>query len=472
MRDRIIDDQIRRQRETFIRHIQEEKRDSICALASSYHDNTPCTIFSVAHGSFNVCVFVQFDGPLADRWVVRIPFPGRVPWIDEKIDSEVATMMYVAEKTTIPVPKVHAWSYEAQSPIGHAFIIMDHVQGTTLAALSYGREERILNPFGQTPERLHVEEQLADLLAQLRGLEFPAIGALGMPTSDSPSIAIRHRPLPIEVALQEAEQLNPGVFFPEKHPFKTAKEYISALVRLGANRFAKTQDPDLDDLDMASRVGLAYYEFHKYMLTIWHHITKSEPFVLMHGDLTLQGNNLLWDDELNLVAVLDWEWCHTVPISCFIPPTWLSGFFPDPISAICRLRYPYHLAVKSLCKSIAARWPQSPLAGEWGQLHFEPYCALVLALLYPEVVDEIFWDFLVKKFYPLDPENTPEDKLGEFLEKPNVGDFLRRRVADQKRYDKRYELYVREHGEPQDCQCVGCEKERNNFDILQELPRL
>ncbi|KAM0421496.1 hypothetical protein ACHAPT_010669 [Fusarium lateritium] len=204
---------------------------------------------------------------------------------------------------------------------------MDHVQGRTLTSLLFGRDERWLSPSGPSPDRLRVEEQLADLFVQLRGLEFPVIGALGMPTSDSSNIAIRHRPLPIEAALQEAEKLNPTVFFPKK-TFKTGKEYIRALVKLGGNRLVRTRDPDFDDLDVASRVTFSYHEFDKYMLSIWCWITKSEPFVLMHGDLSLQGNNLLWDDELNLVAVLDWEWCHTVPVSCSIPPAWLCGFFP------------------------------------------------------------------------------------------------------------------------------------------------
>ncbi|KAM0421198.1 hypothetical protein ACHAPT_011090 [Fusarium lateritium] len=146
MRDRIIDDQSAREREAFIRYITDEKGDSICALASSYRDGTPCAVVDISHGSFNVCVSVPFNSPPTSsppvRWVVRIPFPGRVPWIDEKIDSEVATMMYIADKTTIPVPKIHAWSYNAQSPIGHAFIIMDHVRGTSLNAMLFRRTNR------------------------------------------------------------------------------------------------------------------------------------------------------------------------------------------------------------------------------------------------------------------------------------------------------------------------------------------
>ena len=44
-------------------------------------------------------------------------------------------------------------------------------------------------------------------------------------------------------------------------------------------------------------------EFYKHMLD---HSRKS-PFVLMHGDMSLHSSNILWDDELNLVTVIDWE---------------------------------------------------------------------------------------------------------------------------------------------------------------------
>ncbi|RSL44305.1 hypothetical protein CEP53_011302 [Fusarium sp. AF-6] len=43
MRDRIIEDQIRREQEPFIRPLKEEKGETICVLASSYHDGNPCT---------------------------------------------------------------------------------------------------------------------------------------------------------------------------------------------------------------------------------------------------------------------------------------------------------------------------------------------------------------------------------------------------------------------------------------------
>ncbi|KAJ4326552.1 hypothetical protein N0V84_003077 [Fusarium piperis] len=325
-----------------------------------------------------------------------------------------------------------------------------------------------MNP---SPDLARVHEQLADIYIQLRGLEFPEIGALGMPTAES-GIAIRHRPLPIEVVLQEAENLGPTAFFPEKKTFKTAREYIKALVQLGHNRLVKAQDPDLGSFEVASRVALAHSEFYRHMQTVWQWGKKSEPFVLMHGDLTLHGNNLLWDDKLNLVAVLDWEWCYAVPVSFFVPPAWLIGFHPNPIRELCRSSISFLCETKALHASIEASPQQSALKKEWQDLPWEPHCALVLALLYPEAVDDVYWESFIYRFYSPDGEEVAEERLATFLEEPGVKGFLNRRVDEQKRYDEKYERYVREHGEPRACRCLGCERERQSFEILQELPRL
>lgn len=96
MRDKIVEEKVVLEREAFIRSVD---RQAICDLASSYHSGVGCTIFRTKHGSFNVCFFVEFNPPShggqPDRLVVRVPFPGRVPWVDEKIDSEVATIKYI-----------------------------------------------------------------------------------------------------------------------------------------------------------------------------------------------------------------------------------------------------------------------------------------------------------------------------------------------------------------------------------------
>ncbi|KAM5367640.1 hypothetical protein ACJZ2D_009921 [Fusarium nematophilum] len=369
----------------------------------------------------------------------------------------------VTENTTIPVPKIHACSYEAESPIGYAFIMMDYIQGVPLSALLFRRTQKWgYTPNGRGPALTRVHDQLADVFIQLRG------------------ITLRHRPLPVEVALQEVEHLDPTAFFPERTTFKTARDYIRALMKLGHNRLSKTKNLGVDSREAASEVVFAYGEFFTNAGRRWiHKLTKANegPFVLMHGNMALHGSNLLWDERLNLVAVINWEWCHTAPVSCFIPPAWLNGFFPDPIRQMCLFSISYICEIKSLCRSIADRsqacFPQSPLAQEWDHLPLEPFLAVVLALLYPETIDGIFWEFIIYKLYDPPQFKVADGRLGEFIERPDAKRFIDRKMADQEKYDQALEAHVQEQGELLlDCRCWNCRREKQNFDILQKLPRL
>lgn len=90
MRNAILKDKAEKDRQRFIDSLDTE---AICRLASSYHGGIPCTTFgSPKHGSFNVCIFVKFETNSPERWAVRMPLPARAAWIDERIETELATM--------------------------------------------------------------------------------------------------------------------------------------------------------------------------------------------------------------------------------------------------------------------------------------------------------------------------------------------------------------------------------------------
>lgn len=493
MRNRIVEEKIIREREAFIQSID---RRTICDLASSYHDDARCRVFKTTHGSFNICFFVEFDSVSPqgkpDRWVIRIPFPGRVPWIDEKIDSEVATMKYVRQKTTIPVPDVIAYSYVDRSPIGVAFIIIEYVEGTTLHALGFRGGKRWEYQNGRHPSQAlnRVHDQLADVYIQLRGLEFPEIGALGMPIDATQDIRICHRPLPIEVLLQHTEGLDPEKYFPEKKTFKTSLEYIMALAKLAFNQLKKTQDPDFGPhAEDAREVLFANYHFCKYVATLWTRKRGNNgPFALMHGDMSLHSDNLIWDEALNLRAVVDWEWSYTVPIQCFIPPAWLNGFHPQPIRFLSSPgRADYQNELISFCESIAkrseTRLPKSPLSREWQHMYSQPRYLIVLALLYPSTINDVYWNFVNFKLHPIHYE-SPESiiryreecdkRLNDFFAESRVArDLLQRKLSEHEHFSSEYERYLeKSEGELKYCQCECCQEEKENFENLRELPLL
>jgi hypothetical protein len=107
MRDKVAEHRIHEARDRFIELISE---DDICRLASSYHNDDPCTFFKPpARGSYNICFFVRFHPRSTneagdpsgqscengDRWVVRVPLS---PYLGiaahDKLESEVAVMQY------------------------------------------------------------------------------------------------------------------------------------------------------------------------------------------------------------------------------------------------------------------------------------------------------------------------------------------------------------------------------------------
>ncbi len=121
MRDEIVRHRVRAARDFFIDSIDPA---AVCRLASSYHNDDSCALFKPAkRGSFNVCFFVEFSPPIGrhvaavseserasgvsdgtasseggdckcDRWVVRIAITPHLAFVDEKLQTEVATMRY------------------------------------------------------------------------------------------------------------------------------------------------------------------------------------------------------------------------------------------------------------------------------------------------------------------------------------------------------------------------------------------
>lgn len=106
MRNKIAEHRVHEARDRFIKSIKE---DDIRRLASSYHNDDPCTFFKPpTRGSYNICFFVKFHSPSTQRtshdateqadesgssWVVRVPLD---PYLSipayEKLETEVTVM--------------------------------------------------------------------------------------------------------------------------------------------------------------------------------------------------------------------------------------------------------------------------------------------------------------------------------------------------------------------------------------------
>jgi hypothetical protein len=186
---------------------------------------------------------------------------------------------------------VHAYAFSDTAPNGIPYIIMDYVDGHSLKDLGFksGNDTWGSLIFGgpQTPAAKHLHRQLANVYVQLRQLEFPRIGALGLNsrhvsalTCDSRQISVCNRPLSIDMALQELDGLQPGNIFPPRKTLSTAREYVDGLLRLAHNKLEKEPDQGMDEDEPASILYAAHH-FQSFVQNEW--LDKSAnhgPFVL------------------------------------------------------------------------------------------------------------------------------------------------------------------------------------------------
>ncbi|KAK4237601.1 hypothetical protein C8A03DRAFT_44572 [Achaetomium macrosporum] len=436
MRDCITTDRIEEERGRWVDTLDEVE---ICRLASFFHNGDQCTVFQPRRrGAFNVCFFVEFEST-RERWVVRMPIPAMHPKavLDEKTEIELATMRYVSAKTTIPIPKVHAYAFSDTGLNGLPFIIMDYVDGRSLKDLGFKSGEtwgRMIVGGPQTPAAKRLHQQLADVYVQLRQLEFPRIGALGLPSRDvsalscSPEeITVCNRPLSVDMADQELDGLEPGEVFPPRRTFSTAKEYVDGLLWLADNKLDKEPDQNMDEDEPASILYAAHH-FKRFVQDEWLDAAANKgPFVLVHGDMEMVISNLLFDKDYNLVGVVDWEWSRVVPAQLLVPPIWLLGSNLDFVLIAQDI---YNIQVRYLRAAVQEREKAlglpPRLSEEWAPLETWCHTAVSMGLNYPEHAFLVYWDLIFQKVVPRSWDATEEeDKLRDENEVfPRIRAFL------------------------------------------------
>lgn len=335
---------------------------------------------------------------------------------------------------------------------------MNYIEGQTLQELGFRTsKQRDLRYDGPTEPTRRLYEQLADVYTQLRRLEFPKIGALGLPTVDGrPSymcdpddIRVCHRPLSIEMALQEFEGMDPGAKIKPRTAFQTASSFIyGALLWLADNKLDKSPDLFMDNRG-GRHILYARHYFRRFALDMWldSHADKG-PFILMHGDITQHTNNLLFDKDVNLVGILDWEWSYVVPVQLLVPPVWLTG---SSFDWMMLMRKRHNEEVKHLAAAIRDREKalQAPplLSQEWAKMETWCHTAVAVALLNPDAIHDVYWYFL---FYELvEPAPAPA-KLREFYEKfisPRLAAFMEspeRRVLLARKQQEQIQFFEEE----------------------------
>ncbi|KAG9252441.1 kinase-like domain-containing protein [Emericellopsis atlantica] len=308
--DDTIDRLIHAERDQFIASLP---NTDILRLAASCHPRQQEGTFfqKPVRGSYNICYFVRFPPTSrsvdseGEKWVIRVPIQPCLGFdVKVKLESEVATMQLLADRTTIPAPKLIAYGIGDHSKPIPTFLILEYVQGEKLMQGTLQ-----LDP----DKKQNLYTSLADIYIQLRRLEFDSIGCL---VRRGDNAVVGRRPVSIDTNRQELEGRQPMAVqsrYLNNDTLQSASAYTHMLLDLADNAFK--------GLKNITEEVYSQHAFREHALAWVKPELDHGPFVLVHGDF--ECRNFLVNDACQVISVLDWEWSRVVPLQFFQPPLWL-----------------------------------------------------------------------------------------------------------------------------------------------------
>lgn len=161
--------------------------ESISQLGGRFRGDSKCFLVSKHCGSFNFCVRMHWKDGGPD-WLIRFPIPGKTVFPEKKFSNKVATMKFIRERTSIPVPKVIAHGTAADNNTGLGpFIIMTWIEGKNMKELmqipsvdgdkSYESGD-IMRPDIDRTTLSALYGQMTSVLLELSTIKFDRIGSL------------------------------------------------------------------------------------------------------------------------------------------------------------------------------------------------------------------------------------------------------------------------------------------------------
>ncbi|KAI0645128.1 kinase-like protein [Trametes meyenii] len=253
-------------------------------IESTPHADISCSVCTTPkYGSYNVVYELSFsDGA---SWVIRIPFRKWSPLEMRCMELDLLAIEYIASRTSVPIPRVHAFHTGVDNPLRYPYVIMDKVSGTRLGDVWQ-------DPSWWTGDRRkeHCLQSLAGHMAELATLEFDKIGRLDRAGPDGSFFV---GPFPSQSALfigDEGSQIEFG-------PFQTTHEFQTALLNC---RRRKQDSAVLALLQMfVGALPEACYD--------------APPFAFDHPDFDIQ--NIFVDDHTGrVVGLIDWDGVATMPL--------------------------------------------------------------------------------------------------------------------------------------------------------------
>ncbi|TWU72258.1 hypothetical protein ED733_001676 [Metarhizium rileyi] len=299
-------------------------------------------------------------------------------------------------------------------------------------------------------QRQRFFDDLIEVHAQLRQLEFPAAGSL-MPNSGRDSEPIIGGLLTMagnELHQYLGERRSPGPFVSTTDFLNYQYYLLWESSRLPSENLKRAQAED----ELFALVTLA-----KQVPTLHDSQSPNGPFILSHLDL--RCGNIIIDVDFGIAGIIDWEFSGAVPLEYSTPPLWITGhgrnayinLYTDTISNEFYAALRTKATTSNNCARLMQEWTSQT------QLAFP----IVQILRQPETLLRVFYSFIFRKFYKGDREKV----ISEFFAQNDHDGALAEEIRYRVENSKIYVQYLREHG----LQIVDVEAKKRQEELIEKL---
>ena len=285
------------------RWTKEPDVDIIASIARTHlscDEGASLEISFYAQGSFNKVYEITSANMIC---MMRVSLP-----VDPyyKTESEVATIEFVRQKTSLPVPQVVAFDSNNENELGFEWMLMEMMPGIPLRKrwrkMSWDAKVDIVNHLVLEHARLFEEHfhKIGNIFTSVDGY-FLDIGRM------------------VSRIFFWGDYLTQDV---SRGPFTSSHDWLKARlhsVLTDQQRILDTScdEDEIEDAEAALDLAMKLLEI---LPTIFlPNVSAGEPTVLFHDDLSMQ--NILVNDSGRLTAVIDWECVSAVPLwrACQLP---------------------------------------------------------------------------------------------------------------------------------------------------------
>lgn len=405
-------------------------------------------LVSVTTGGFNIHYRLRFPGEDASTEImVRAPWPSTVQFPMEKTLCDAATSKYLNLETSIPVPKVFGCG---DDPDVGPMIIMSHVDngGDMTDPLAVQGQDPDLTP----ALNLDLSEstlknlwgKLARILLELAKPSFPRIGSL---LEVDGSFQVAGRPLTQNMSsMTQLAHVPPGLFSAEAKTFASADEWYLELSNMHLAQLLFQHNDLVSSEDDCRNKYVARQLFRRLAKQ-----GRLSTFGFAQDDWSASSVNRetrpristpdgsaafrLWCDdfrpanvlirnsgpegEVEVAAVIDWEFTYAAPVQFVLdPPWWLLFETPEMWrpSGVDEWSKAYEPQLEIWLKAMedqekgAVFMDGVPLSAHMRESWETGRFWLNYAARKSWAFDAVFWNFLDERFFgPRDPEVPDED---------------------------------------------------------------